>query len=127
MALSNFGSAVSVYLGESLLMFLNINTSNYINLPYAILIKACCRLLPILLIPVLITLGSPSDHDSVETASAGGSSHHSLETESNTMNPILQQAKIELVTSDVEVSLSDVEKDFKDMLVVESHRNDVKS
>eukprot|EP01041_Mallomonas_annulata_P003967 gene3967-7905_t len=61
MSLSNFGAAVSVYLGALLLMVLGIQSGDYSNLTYAIIIKAFCRLLPLLLIPLLVPNGSPSD------------------------------------------------------------------
>ena len=61
MSLSNFGSAVSVYLGALLLLVLGIQGGDYRNLVWAITIKSCCRLLPLLMVPLLIPAGSPSD------------------------------------------------------------------
>ena len=58
-ALNNFGSSISVYSGSLVLYYFDIKDGNYQNLVTVIIIKCCCRLLPILLIPFLIPDDSP--------------------------------------------------------------------
>jgi hypothetical protein len=68
-ALGNFGSSISVYSGSLVLSFFEVSEENYDNLVTVILLKCLCRLLPILLIPLLIPNGSPYDK---EEGSEGG-------------------------------------------------------
>lgn len=60
-ALSNFGAAVSSYFGATLLVIFNVNSENYSNLKWLIIVKACCRLSTLLLIPSLVPEGCPND------------------------------------------------------------------
>jgi hypothetical protein len=89
-ALGNFGAAVSSYVGASLLIVFNIDSSNYDNFVWLILVKMCFRLCTLLLIPLLVPHGCPLDavvsFDPAEVRPAtdpsdhgdgmGGSSHH---------------------------------------------------
>jgi hypothetical protein len=65
-ALGNFGSSISAYSGSLVLSYFDVSDDNYENLVTVIILKCCCRLVPILLIPFLIPDGSPysSDADS---------------------------------------------------------------
>jgi hypothetical protein len=112
MSLSNFGSAVSVYLGALLLMSLGIESGNYENLTWAICIKACCRLTPLLLIPILIPSGSPSDPSELNSdISTNGSINSDKDMETTIdFNNDKQQT---LVVSSINVSTYSVDKDME--------------
>lgn len=60
-ALGNFGGAVSSYIGAVLLVIFNVNTENYSNLQWVVVVKMCCRCITLLLIPYLIPWGCPND------------------------------------------------------------------
>jgi hypothetical protein len=62
-ALGNFGSSISAYSGSLVLSYFDVNDQNYDNLVTVIILKCCCRLVPILLIPFLIPDGSPYSSD----------------------------------------------------------------
>lgn len=62
-ALSNFGAAVSSYFGATLLTVFGVQGGNYDNLKWIIIVKCCCRLLTLLLVPAFIPIGTPSDSD----------------------------------------------------------------
>jgi len=69
MALSNFGSTVSEFLGVSLLEVFGVVDGNFDHLSDVILSRTLCRLLPIVLIPILVPNLKPSDPISLEEAS----------------------------------------------------------
>ena len=85
MSLNNLGGAVSSYLGALLLLFFDVNSDNYSNLVWVILIKTACKLFPLALIPILIPVGSPSDVEPEDT------SNHS---EGSTSNKVLLDGKL---------------------------------
>lgn len=78
-ALNNFGSSISAYSGSLVLSYFNVTDGNYDHLVTVILLKCCCRLIPIMLIPFLIPDGSPysSDKEKDHDQSPSSSSHHS--------------------------------------------------
>ena len=60
MGLSNFGAQTGKYLGVVLLAVLGgVEPPEFENIEILVVIRALCRLLPILLIPHLVPLGSP--------------------------------------------------------------------
>jgi hypothetical protein len=60
-ALGNFGTAVSSYIGASLLIIFNVNTQNYDNLKWIICVKMICRSVTLVLVPFLVPVGCPND------------------------------------------------------------------
>lgn len=62
-ALSNFGAAVSSYFGATLLIIFGVGSGNYDNLKWLLIVKTCCRLSTLILIPVLVPMGCPNDTD----------------------------------------------------------------
>lgn len=65
-ALNNFGSSISAYSGSLVLSYFDVNDQNYDHLVTVILLKCCCRLIPILLIPFLIPNSSPYSSENKE-------------------------------------------------------------
>ena len=62
MGLSNFGVRMGGYLGMALLALLGgVAPPAFVNMQWLILIRALCRLVPVLFIPLLIPKGSPRD------------------------------------------------------------------
>jgi len=59
--LSNFGGDVGSYMGVGLLKAYDVHRGDYSKLPNVVLIKTMCRLIPVLLIPLLIPDASPAD------------------------------------------------------------------
>jgi hypothetical protein len=60
MGLSNFGAQTGKYLGVVLLSLLGgVEPPEFVNIEILVVIRALCRLLPILLIPHLVPVGSP--------------------------------------------------------------------
>ena len=81
MGLSNFGVRMGGYLGMALLALLGgVAPPAFVNMQWLILIRALCRLVPVLFIPLLIPKGSPRDDafkirgrdDGVKLAAEGG-------------------------------------------------------
>ena len=81
MGLSNFGVRMGGYLGMALLAMLGgVAPPAFVNMQWLILIRALCRLVPVLFIPLLIPKGSPRDDafkirgrdDGVKLAAEGG-------------------------------------------------------
>ena len=60
-ALGNFGTAVSSYVGASLLIIFNVNSENYDNLKWIICVKMICRSVTLCLVPFLVPVGCPND------------------------------------------------------------------
>jgi uncharacterized membrane protein YgcG len=92
-ALGNFGAAVSSYVGASLLIVFNIDSSNYDNFVWLIMVKMCFRLCTLLLIPLLVPHGCPLDavvsFDPAEVRPATDSSAHGdgMDTSSSQHHP----------------------------------------
>lgn len=61
MALSNFGATVSEFLGVSMLEAFGVVDGNFDRLSDVILAKSFCRILPILIVPLLVPNLKPSD------------------------------------------------------------------
>eukprot|EP00411_Alexandrium_monilatum_P081921 CAMPEP_0175607870 /NCGR_PEP_ID=MMETSP0096-20121207/61450_1 /TAXON_ID=311494 /ORGANISM="Alexandrium monilatum, Strain CCMP3105" /LENGTH=390 /DNA_ID=CAMNT_0016912737 /DNA_START=1 /DNA_END=1170 /DNA_ORIENTATION=- len=70
MALSNFGSTVADFLGVSMLEAFGVVGSNFDRLGDVILAKSFCRLLPMLLIPLLVPNLRPNDPIDIEADSS---------------------------------------------------------
>jgi hypothetical protein len=66
MALSNFGSTISVYFGSFIVLLFNVSDDNFDNLKWVIVVKSLCRLLPIPLTFMLVPDGCPQDDDDDE-------------------------------------------------------------
>jgi hypothetical protein len=80
MGLSNFGGKMGSYLGIGLLDALGgVDAPHFTNLRLLVVIRSLTRALPLLLIPFLVPLGSPSDPevptdaDDAEAAAQAGS------------------------------------------------------
>ncbi|KAJ1621741.1 BT1 family-domain-containing protein [Pavlovales sp. CCMP2436] len=84
MGLSNFGGKMGSYLGIGLLNALGgVDAPEFANLRLLVVIRSLTRALPLILIPFLVPLGSPSDpevltdaDDAEAAAQAGGAKPH---------------------------------------------------
>lgn len=109
-ALSNFGSSISVYSGSLVLYYFDVKDGNYQNLVTVILIKCCCRLLPIFLIPFLIPDDSPypsNDTPPLPTRDKADSEvGSSILGEDGSINQSQSQSKSQLQSKKLNNSLS---------------------
>ena len=63
MALSNFGNAISKYVGTALVLAFNVSNSNFDNFIWVVVSKSFLMMTPILFVPLLIPDGCPQDDD----------------------------------------------------------------
>lgn len=63
MALSNFGNAISKYVGTALVLIFNVSNSNFDNFIWVVVSKSILMMTPILFVPLLIPDGCPQDDD----------------------------------------------------------------
>ena len=66
MALSNFGNAISKYVGTALVLVFNVSNSNFDNFIWVVVSKSLLMVTPILFVPFLIPDGCPQDDDDEE-------------------------------------------------------------
>ena len=72
MGLSNFGVQTGKYVGAALLRSIGgVEPPMFANIELLVLIRSCCRALPILLIPLLVPTGSPGDAAKAAQAEPG--------------------------------------------------------
>jgi len=79
MALSNFGGIVGDFVGVSMLEVFGVVDGNYEHLPAVVLSKSLCRLLPLVLIPVLVPDLRPNDPIPAEEGSAAAAPEAEVE------------------------------------------------
>lgn len=63
MALSNFGNAISKYVGTALVLVFGVSNSDFDNFIWVVVSKSILMLTPILFVPFLIPDGCPQDDD----------------------------------------------------------------
>jgi hypothetical protein len=63
MALSNFGNAISKYIGTGLVLIFGVTDTNYDNFIWVVVAKSVIMLSPVLLVPCLIPDGCPQDDE----------------------------------------------------------------
>jgi hypothetical protein len=66
MALSNFGNAISKYVGTALVLLFGVSDSNFDNFIWVVVAKSVLMLTPILFVPFLIPEGCPQDDEEDE-------------------------------------------------------------
>lgn len=66
MALSNFGNAISKYIGTALVLIFGVTDTNYDNFIWVVVSKSVIMLSPVLLVPFLIPDGCPQDDEEEE-------------------------------------------------------------
>jgi hypothetical protein len=63
MALSNFGNAISKYVGTALVLVFGVSNSDFDNFIWVVVAKSLLMMTPILFVPFLIPDGCPQDDD----------------------------------------------------------------